>query len=283
METKRLEALSRQPMHVAALGWVDGKCFTARANYVRLEVRDEAGQLRLEHDTWRTDDWLLREMRFAGAHLISAIGDIFASGLRIWDVKRSVEASRVDGSWQHEGDVVLWADPVQPRALVRYRAGVAMLDAAAFAFTRAASCDPDASSVTYDPLLDRLASGEGFGPAQLTLHEFGRRVLRTCSLGEGEVEDLLFARNGCYLAVKQVGGTVVVRDTETLEVRWESTSERILAASPCGRWLALDRALVDLHSFSAVPLPPADGALFDPRRGELVLADRKHTWRVPLP
>ncbi|MCP3167925.1 hypothetical protein [Myxococcus qinghaiensis] len=126
MDAKRLEALLLQPLHVAALGWVGGECLTARANYVRLEVRDEAGQLRLDHDTWRKDGRILRDMRFAGEYLVASIGDIFADGLRIWDVQSAVETSCVGPSWHVESGGLSWSDPVRPRALVRNRAGVSL-------------------------------------------------------------------------------------------------------------------------------------------------------------
>ncbi|WP_163869306.1 hypothetical protein [Myxococcus eversor] len=202
MDAKRLEALSRQPLHVAALGWAGSECLTARANYVRLEVRDEAGQLRLEHDTWRKDGRILRDMRFAGAHLVASIGDIFADGLRIWDVQSSVETSRVGPSWHVESSGVLWSDPVQPRALVRNRAGVAILDATTFDLTRTARCAVDGGPIAYDALHDVLAVGDGFDPTQLTLRDFDGHFLRTLLLEGSEVDDLRFSGDGRFLAVQ---------------------------------------------------------------------------------
>ncbi len=283
MEAKRLEALMRQPLHVAALGFVGGEPVTARANYVRLEVRDERGRLRFEHDTWRTGDALMLQMGFAGEHLVTVFGDLFAHQVRVWDLGRPGAASRVEGAWDEEGDVLLWADPESPCALVRQGQDVRRLDAAVPALTRATPLAVDADSVAYDATHHRFALGEGFDPARLLLCDSEGQVLRTCSLGAGAVDALLFSGDGRFLAVQQVGRTIAVHDVETLDARWQSPSKRSLAASPCGRWMALDGALVDLRAFEAVSLPPAGGALFDLRRGELLLADLERTWRVPLP
>ncbi|MFB1485244.1 hypothetical protein [Corallococcus sp. RDP092CA] len=283
MDASRLKSLMRQPLHVAALGLVRGESVTARANYVRLEVRDERGQLRFEHDTWREGGALMLQMRFAGEHLVTVFGDLFAHQVRVWDLGCPGAASRVDASWDDEGDVLLWADPASPRALVRQGQDVRMLDAASLALSRTTPLAVDADAVAYDATHHRLALGEWFDPAQLLLCDSEGQVLRTRSLGPCAVAELLFSGDGRFLAVNQLKRAVVVHDAETLEARWRSSSNRILAASPCGRWLALDGALVDLRSFEAVSLPPAQGALFDLRQGELLLADMERTWRVPLP
>ncbi|MBK6697982.1 MAG: hypothetical protein IPG50_38205 [Myxococcales bacterium] len=65
--------------------------------------------------------------------------------------------------------------------------------------------------------------------------------------------------------------------------RSDGSRAGILAASPCGRWLALSGELVDLRTMTGRPFDVADAALFHGDRGAFVLADSERVWRVALP
>lgn len=288
IDPSRMDALRAQPLRSAAIGRVDGRWVGVRKNWVHAEVRAESGELLFTYDVQPEEHWLLHEMRLAGGHLVAAIGDIAPCGLCAWDLARGVTTLRFDEAWQDEGETIVATEAEAPRALVRCPGGFAFVDVAAAVISEVVVVPGTTGAAAWDGFRERLFVEEwGDSGRCVCIRRRDGDLLAAFPSGDCEVEAFLPSGGGRLVAVQGGDGSVVVRDTDTWSEHVIVQGSRVLAASPCGRWLALTGSLVDLatgtHPLATKAIPSAEAAAFDLDRGELLLADDRGLERLRLP
>lgn len=261
------------------MGIVAGECWVARANWDRVEVRDERGTLRFAHEVAPAlSNGLLDEMLFVGGHLASAIGSgIMSDGFCVWEMPSGTTVLDVSGE-SLDGRYLLSSPPGSSTLLVADPEGVAVWDVTTRERARLVRvCEPD--SAVLDPESGRVACGAW---RRVSVYDGKGSELSSWSFDGGDIDELVWGNRGRLLVGVPVGRQAHVWDAEDgsllcrLDVRGE-----ILASSPCGRWMVLDDGLVDLEDLSVHALT-AGAAAFDPGARAFVLADRDRTWRVAL-
>ncbi|UJR84794.1 hypothetical protein [Sandaracinus amylolyticus] len=265
------------PLGVQAIELVEGEILVARANWDRLEVRDEHGALRFAHEIARPG-WLLREMRFVGRSLACAIGtDISCVGMQLWDVSTgrcTVEHTHPDV----DGPALYWSAQGTSLLLAHVGDGAVLLDVDR-QIELVAPMVVDALCGAPSPELDRFAFG---GWERVSIRDRDGVEVLAIPNEIGDIDDIAWTKDG-LLVVAPVRSRVEVRDARDGSLRFVTAGRGLRTTSPCGRWAVLDRALLDLHTRAEHPLEHSHHATFDLARGDLVLADTQRTWRVPLP
>lgn len=267
------------PLVVKAMGFVDGRCWVARANWDRVEVRDEEGRVRFAHTIPRAlSEGLLDGMAIVDGHLACAISSgIMPYGLRVWDL-RSGEIVIDVVTGDVDGPYLLSSPPGSSTVVAAEPERVVLWDLVERRRVRAWPV-ADPLSATFDTSTGRLASGDWL---RIDVHDGSGERLASWSVEGGDVEELAWAAAGRWLLGRTVNGRIQVWDpgdgavVATLDARGD-----ILAASPCGRWIALTDGVVALDDRSVQPVAVC-AAAFDASTNTFAFADAERIWRVAV-
>ncbi|MFO0682912.1 MAG: hypothetical protein U0234_12705 [Sandaracinus sp.] len=266
------------PLEPRAMGLVDGEAWVARANWDRVEVRDENGALRFEHTIPPAmGDGLLHGFAFVGAHLACALGNgLTAYGLRVWDLHTG-EAVMDLATGDVNGRYLLSSPPGSSLVLVGDPECVAVWDVPLRRRLRTFALG-DVLEGAFEPASGRLACGDF---ALLRVHDPSGAPLVSWSV-EGDVETLAWGGEGSLLVSTTTRGAAQVWRAEdgSLVAGLEAVGD-ILASSPCGRWIAFEDGVTDLDALT-VRRAVARAAVFDPASASFVVADADRIWRIPV-
>lgn len=282
-ESERLRR--RYPLVPKAIAWMRGALYVAYANWDQLEVRDEFGKLVFAFEPRETgSEWVLSDPFFARDHLLVAKSSgEFNQGFWAWEwgTWREVlsESFSTDGRpflCQPQGTDVLFAQ--DPK-------GIGVWDLQRLRRRRIIACQSP-NSAAFHAATRRIAFST-YGK----LHVVSEVGLPS---GEwpvfGDWESLAWARDGGVLVGVPVrDGAQVIDPSNGEALHTFPTLGEMLAASPDGRWLALERGLIDVESMTVHEhaqhigeTRSAEAACFDPPTRQFALVGGAHIWRVPV-
>ena len=279
------DARRTDPFLPGAIGWMKGTLYVAYTNWECLEVRDEHDRVVFTFEPANAGSkWMLSNPLFTRNYLVLAKSSgEFNQGFWAWDwaSRREIlsESLHSDGRpflcQPHGTDVLLAQDPD----------GIAVWDLESARRRRVIPCEgPNGAAVhTATRRIAYTTSG--------ALHVVSEAGLPASQWSVfGDWDSLAWGLDGSVLiGVPVRRGALVIDPKSGATTHTFPVLGNVLAASPDGRWIALEKGLVDLQSMTVHEHARHVGgsgetraACFDSATRQFAFVGRSLVWRVPV-